>query len=101
MRFAIEDTTDIDRPEFHHAPTFAAAIRLADDLGFGRADAIIDLKTRQIVAYIRPKYIGRGNGHERDIIINERVYADLHDIASKTHYTSIGPRYRHIIPDID
>ena len=104
MRFAIEDARDIDRPEFNHAPTFAAAIRLADDLhesGTGNPEVIIDLNTRKAVAYIRPRFQGRGGGRSHDIVIRERVYGRLSDIAAKCVRDSVGPRYRHIIPDCD
>jgi hypothetical protein len=100
MRFAIEDARDIDRPEFHHAPTFAAAIRFADELHESRAgypESIIDLNTRRAVATIRPSW----NASTLDIVIRERVYGRLSDIAAKCVRDSVGPRYRHIIPDCD
>jgi hypothetical protein len=94
MRFAIEDARDIDRPEFHHAPTFAAAIRLADDLHESRTgypESIIDLNTRKTVATIAPSW----NGSTMIVVIGN-TRAGLSDIAAKCVRDSVGPRYQQI-----
>ena len=93
MRFAIEDARDIDRPEFHHAPTLAAALRMAVDLyETGSApDAIIDLKTRKNVATMSPSW----NRSTINVVIGN-VRGRLVDIAYGFVRDSVGPRYQQI-----
>lgn len=97
MRFAIEDSTDVDRPKFHTTATLADAIRWADDNACPGLSRIVDLKHLKPIATLR---IGWGVSR-MDIVINQRVYGRLDDIAAKCVRDSVGPRFHHIIPDID
>lgn len=95
MRFAIEDSTDIDRPKFHTAATLADAIRWADDNAHPGISRIIDLKYLNPVATIRMGW----SACRMDIVINERAYGRLDDIAAKRVRDSVGPRFHHIVPN--
>lgn len=97
MRFAVEDLTDIDRPNFHTTASLSEAIRWADDNAHPGLGRIIDMKYLKPIATIRQGW----NSSRMEIVINQRVYGRLDDIAAKCVRDSVGPRFHYIVNDND